>query len=119
MNYIDILLILIILLSLWSSIQKGFILGTIELICWLGGLVLAFISYPYVVLLLKKFDTVQGHWTIALSFLITLVLIRILLSYLAERFLTYIKPESHLTQINKIAGILPGIVTGIVFASIK
>lgn len=118
MNYIDILLILIVLLSLWSSIQKGFILGTIELICWLGGLVLAFVSYPYIILLLEKFDAAQGQWTVALSFLITLVLIRLLLSYLAERLLTYIKPQAHLTQINKIAGILPGIITGIVFASI-
>lgn len=118
MNYIDILLILIVLLSLWNCIQKGFILGTTELICWLGGLVLAFISYPYFVLLLKKLDTTQGQWTIALSFLTTLLLIRVVLAYLSERFLSYVPPRSHLTRINKIAGTLPGIITGIIFASI-
>ncbi|MBC7914539.1 MAG: CvpA family protein [Pyrinomonadaceae bacterium] len=118
MNYIDAILILIMLLSLWTGVQKGFILGAIELFCWLVGLVFSFWAYPFLVSFLEKYFPSAGIWTVPLAFLITLIVIRIALAFLAERFLKAIPQHIHTKQVNKISGALPGLLSGVVYAAL-
>lgn len=118
MNYIDALLIIIVLLSVWSGIQKGFIFGVIELVCWLGGLLLTFVTYPYLVSFIEKYMPAFSIWAILLAFLTSLIVIRLIFSYLAEQLLRYIPARLHGTQLNKLSGIVPGFVNGIIYAAI-
>lgn len=118
MNYIDLLLVIIVILSLWSGIQKGFILGMVELSCWLGGLLLTFLLYPYVVSLLESQNIATGLWAIGLSFLTALLVIRLVLSFLAERFLNYVPPNIHTDKVNKFSGAFPGLLSGTIYAAI-
>lgn len=118
MNYIDILLILIVILSIWSGIQKGFILGIIDLLGWLGGLLLTFLLYPFVVTLFRTYIPSIGPWTVPIAFLLTLILIRITLFYIATLILKQVPPASHTRPVNKFAGVIPRFISGIVYAAI-
>ncbi|MBC8054759.1 MAG: CvpA family protein [Sphingobacteriaceae bacterium] len=118
MNYIDALLGIIVLLSAWGGIQKGFILGTIDLVGWLGGLMLTFLLYPALVSLVKKLTDSDNFWTVPLTFLFLLIVIRFFLSYVAQNVLQKISPDSHTTKANKIAGAIPGFISGIVYAAL-
>ena len=54
MNYVDVLLLLVIALAVWTGWKKGFILGTINLIIWTGSLLAGFILYQQAGSLLKN-----------------------------------------------------------------
>lgn len=118
MNYIDALLIIIVLLSIWSGIQKGFVLGIIELVCWVGGLILTFLMYPYLVSFVEKFIPSISAWAVLFAFLTSLIVTRIILSYLADKLLTQIPAQIHTTPVNKISGIVPGAINGVIYAAI-
>ena len=45
MNWVDILLIIVFLLSVWAGWRNGFILGSVYLLTWTGCFILAYIFY--------------------------------------------------------------------------
>ena len=47
MNWVDIALLLVVLLAVWGGWQRGFILGVLDLINWVGSILLGFLFYPY------------------------------------------------------------------------
>jgi uncharacterized membrane protein required for colicin V production len=53
MNWVDLVLILVILLAIWGGWRRGFILGTLDLVNWLGSVLLGFLFYPYLANFLK------------------------------------------------------------------
>ena len=118
MNFVDFILIAFVLFSAWSGWLKGFILGSLELIKFVAGLVLAFLAYPYIVQLLQKYFPSLGIWTVPLSFIIGLLFIRIVLSLAANLLLRNIPDGVHTNTINHLLGILPGAVNGIIWATI-
>ncbi|MEJ6981825.1 CvpA family protein [Pedobacter sp. P351] len=119
MNYIDLLLLIIIALSIRSGIQKGFILGMVELICWLGSLLLTFFVYPYIVSFLDTQRIASGFWALGLTFLLTLFAIRFALSYLSEWFLVSITPDLHTNKLNRVSGMIPGLLSGVIYAALS
>ena len=54
LNWIDLFLILVVVLSVWAGLRKGFILGTLDLITWVGSLLAGFFFYRYVASYLEK-----------------------------------------------------------------
>jgi uncharacterized protein YkwD len=118
LNWIDLLLVVIVLLSLWSGYKSGFIAGFLDLFVWLGSLCAALFCYQYVGVWLEKIFPKLGVWTLPLAFLIALILIRILLSFIARRISYTIPKETHRSEVNKVAGIVPGAINGIVWATI-
>ena len=114
MNYIDVILILIILLSAWSGMQKGFILGVADLFCWLGGLIATFLVYPFIL----KYLPVTGAWTVFLTFILTLIAIRLVLAFVANQVLKRVPAPTHLLAVNKTLGIVPGLISGLIYGSI-
>src|SRR4051812_8322655 len=87
MNMIDLLLILIILLSVWSGWQKGFILGAANLVTWAGSLLIGFFCYPYLAAFLDKHVTSLGVWTLPVAFVVTIILARVILSLILNPML--------------------------------
>ena len=55
MNLIDVVLIIVVLLAVWSGWRKGFVIGAFELISWIGTLVIGFVGYKYLAVLLERF----------------------------------------------------------------
>ena len=117
MNVIDIILILIILFAIWSGISKGFIAGMAGLICWLGSLLLTFWLYRHVAEFLEA--TIMANlWTVPLSFLATLLLAGVLLSLLGNQVLYALPRSIHHNRLNKLFGVLPGAIVGVLYAAV-
>ena len=122
MNWVDFILLIILLLSIVSSVRQGFILSTLDLLCWVGSLILAFSLYSPLTGLLDTYAPAIGVWSTPISFIIILVSSRVILDSLAHRFLLKIPANTHTTLVNRLLGILPGVINGflwvVVFSSL-
>jgi uncharacterized protein YkwD len=118
MNWIDIILVLIIILAAWSGYKRGFILGSLELLSWIGSLAAAFYLYQYLAVLLQKIFPILGVWTMPLAFLIVLILLRVIFASVINLILRNTHRDAHHTTANKSLGILPGAINGIIYAVI-
>lgn len=118
MNFIDILLLIIIITAIVGGYRRGFILGGFDLVRWIGSILIAFWLYQYLALWLSKLFDGGDVWIPAISFLITLVAAGSFLRYLESRALTRIPAPAHRSSINRLLGIFPGIVNGAIIAAI-
>jgi uncharacterized membrane protein required for colicin V production len=117
MNLIDFVLIIVVLLSIWGGWRKGFVVGAFELISWIGTLLIGFLGYKYLAAFLDRFFSL-GVWTLPVSFILTLILARILLGLIINNLLKITPVETHYNVVNKTFGILPGIVNGAIYATL-
>src|SRR5690606_30934336 len=117
MNIIDIILLLIISLAIWRGIANGFFVGVARLISWLGSLVLTFLSYHHISELFGAGPT-TSVWAVPLSFLLTLLVIGSILSFLSNRMLAAIPAKVHRHRLTKFLGVVPGLATGVLYAAI-
>jgi uncharacterized protein YkwD len=118
MNLIDILLVLIVLLAVWAGWAKGFIYGITDLLIWLGSLLMGFFVYQYAGEFLRGLFPSLGVWTLPLGFVLTIIFSRILFSFILYRFVRTAPKEAHQTVANRAFGILPGVITGSIYAAI-
>ncbi|GAA4414327.1 hypothetical protein GCM10023187_43630 [Nibrella viscosa] len=117
LTFIDLLLILIVLLSVWSGWQKGFIFGIIDLLSLLAGLLIALYLYQYLAVSLDRYIPSLGVWTMPVAFLLTLIMARIVLSSITSRALRDVPVETHYHSVNRLLGIIPGFIMGVLYAS--
>ncbi|WP_207426832.1 CvpA family protein [Pedobacter sp. SYSU D00535] len=117
MNIVDIILLLILFIAIYSGYRKGFILGLIELITWVGTLVLCFLLYPKVSVFMSRFVS-SGLWSVLIAFLVTIVIVRLIAALLIDQFLHRIPTEYHEKPANRILGFVPGAVNGLVYAAL-
>lgn len=118
MNYIDLLLFIIVLLSVLSGWQRGFIAGFADLFIMAASLVAAFRFYPYVAGFMTRHVASLGVWTIPLSFILVVILARILLSLLIAPALNTLPAAAHTNVVNRVLGIIPGFINGLIYAII-
>jgi uncharacterized protein YkwD len=118
MNLIDVLLILIVVLAMWAGWAKGFLLGASDLSVWLGSLLIGFFCYQYTGSALQKTFPALGVWTLPLAFVLTIILSRLLLAFIFHRFLRHTPREAHRGNINRVFGVIPGTITGCIYAAI-
>lgn len=118
MNLIDVLLVLIVVLAMWAGWAKGFILGIADLAVWLGSLLLGFLFYQDLGSLLQKGFPSLGVWNLPLAFTLTILLSRLLFSFLLRRFLQHTPRETHEASVNRAFGVIPGLITGSIYAAI-
>ncbi|MDQ6609812.1 MAG: CvpA family protein [Bacteroidota bacterium] len=118
MNIIDILLILIVVFAVWAGWRKGFIYSITDLIIWLGSLRMGFFLYQNVGELLRKIIPSLGVWVLPLGFLFTIIFSRILFSFILYRIVRTAPKEAHHSIANRAFGMLPGLITGAVYAAI-
>jgi uncharacterized protein YkwD len=90
----------------------------LDLLRWLGSLLLAFLLYNPVARLIDSVTDLSEIWLQPLAFLIVLVAASLLIGYLGGQFLKRLPRETHERKINKFLGILPGFVSGAVMAAI-
>ncbi|HET7897713.1 MAG TPA: CvpA family protein [Flavisolibacter sp.] len=118
MNLIDVLLLLIVALAMWAGWVKGFVIGITDLVVWLGSLLTGFLFYQQLATALVKFFPAIGVWLFPISFFVTVLLARLLFSAIFNRFIRHTTPETHLSPVNKALGVVPGLITGSVYAAI-
>jgi uncharacterized protein YkwD len=118
MNWVDFVLIIIVLLTVWSAWSRGFILEILGLINWVGSLVLAFIFYPYTASLLAKVFPSLELWKLPLGFIITAIIARILIGLITRQIALATSAYTNQSLLNKSLGIIPGFINGIILAAI-
>ncbi|HUB61930.1 MAG TPA: CvpA family protein [Puia sp.] len=118
MQGVDLLFLVVIILSAWSGWRSGFIYAAIGLILWVGSLAAAFCLYPYAVRPLARLAPGLGVWTLPVAFLAVLLAARLLLWLFFSRLLAMLPPEAHTNPVNKLLGILPGLINGVVAAAV-
>jgi uncharacterized protein YkwD len=117
MNWIDVLLALVILLSVLAGWYRGFIIGSLSLLSWTGSLVLGYLFYNYTAKGLAKFFTL-GPWLLPLAFIITCLIARILIGFLARLIIRTIPESANRNAVNRLLGIVPGAINGWLYSII-
>ncbi len=118
MNWVDLSLVLIFLLALWSGWHRGFILGTLDLTGWIGSFVLGYIFYPHTATLLGKWFPSLGVWLLPVAFLLTAGIAKLILSLIISRIIRAIPAETRQAGANRLLGIVPGAITGWIYTII-
>ncbi len=118
MNWVDVLLVIVVILSILTGWRKGFILGTLDLATWVGSVLAGFIFYRNVASFLEKYLPFFGVWTFPVAFVLTIILGRIILSLLTGSLLKITPEEAHRNTANQFLGVLPGAVNGAINATI-
>ena len=118
MNYIDLILIAIVCLSAYTGWRHGFIFSLIELVNWTGSLVIGFLLYPWLSTFVLKIVEIKSFWTTPLIFLASIILARIMLAFILDNLLKKVPGSAHQNLTNKILGIIPGTVNGVIFAAL-
>lgn len=118
LNYIDIILILIIISSVMTGYYRGFILGILDIIRWVGSLVLGFLFYKYLIFFFNTYLDWDSVWVAPVAFFITVIFFSILIQSLGFAVIRRLPPTIHGRKGNKILGVVPGIFNGVVTAAI-
>jgi uncharacterized protein YkwD len=118
MNYIDLILLAIIAIITWLDFKRGFIESSLLLISWVGSLVIAFWAYPDLSKIFHRFIPSVDFWTEPLSFILILVISRGILARAASWVIDQVPDKTHHHIINKVFGIAPGIVNGLIWSAL-
>jgi uncharacterized protein YkwD/uncharacterized membrane protein required for colicin V production len=110
MNYIDLIILALLVIAALRGMQIGFWPLTIRLVSFLTAIAVAFVTYPRVSDLLSTYTDLFPSFTKAVGFLIVFIivqfLVRAILVLLAER-LPY---AAHTSPVNKLFAIFPALV---------
>jgi len=118
MNWVDLVLILIVLLAIWGGWERGFILGTLDLVNWLGSILIGFLFYPYLANFLKLIFPSLGVWLLPLAFILTIIIARLIIGMITSRIAWAASGRANESNINRFFGIIPGFINGVVYATI-
>ena len=118
MNYVDIILMVVVALAIWAGWRRGFILGTVNLLVWIGSLFLGFIFYGYVNKWFQQLFPALGVWNTPIAFIVTIIAARMLLSLFFNTVLKRTPDKVHTHGANRFLGIFPGAVNGFIWATI-
>lgn len=116
-NFIDAFLVLVILLNAWSGWHRGFILGLLDLVRWIGSFLAALYFYQPVSRLLGLVTDWTEVWNQPVAFLLIVVLTGLIIQLIAHAFLRRLSKDVHNHRVNHLLGILPGLASGLLIAA--
>jgi uncharacterized protein YkwD len=115
MNWVDILLIVVILLAIWAGWAQGFIHGMLSLLTWVGSIIIGYLFHPYLANTLAKMFNL-GVWLLPLAFVIMVIVARLILGWLAGFIYRTIPENANHNRVNKFFGMIPGAINGWIYA---
>ncbi|MES2430241.1 MAG: CvpA family protein [Bacteroidota bacterium] len=116
MNYIDVLLLGVLILNIWIGFQRGFVRSIIDLLKWGGAFFIALFFYQDISGVIDANFKIEKRWLYPVSFFTLLFSSLLLLSLIGLVFKKLIRSIDHKALPNRIAGTVPGFFTGIVTA---
>lgn len=117
-NYIDALLVLIILVYGAFGWYRGFILGLLDLIRWIGSFAAALYFYQPLANAISRVIGWEEIWSQPLAFILIVVFAGFLIQYFGILLLKRLSPGFHERSFNRVLGVLPGLASGAIFAAI-
>jgi len=118
MNWIDIILLIVMIMSIVASYNRGLIISLLDLLSWIGSFIIAFLAYKPMSNLMLEYIPALNYWAVPLTFVFLVTLARILFDTVCYSIIKNVPPRAHLSFLNKLLGIIPGIVNGLVWAVI-
>jgi uncharacterized protein YkwD len=117
MNWVDIVLLVVILLATWAGWAQGFIIGSLGLLTWIASLVLGYVFYPRTALFLERFLEL-GAWQMPVAFILTCLIARLVIGLISAAIIRSIPERVNSGGVNRFLGIIPGIIKGWIWAVI-
>jgi uncharacterized protein YkwD len=117
-NWVDFILVLIVVLSAAAGWQRGFILSFLDLVRWIGSWLAGLGAYKWVSGWLGALTDWTETWRNPIAFMIVVVVAGILSQLLGRLLLRKVPRDIHLSRTNRLLGTLPGLVNGFVMAAI-
>ncbi|MFL6228552.1 MAG: CvpA family protein [Pyrinomonadaceae bacterium] len=117
-NYVDVLLVVVVLLSAAAGYRRGFILGVLDLVRWVGSLVAGLRFYQPLARWLAPRVQWDAAWTPPIAFLITAIAAGVLIHVVGSLLLRRVGDEAHERRVNRAFGVLPGLANGLISAAI-
>ena len=117
-NFINVLLVLLVLLSVLIGWQRGLIRGLLDLTRWAGGLLLGLRFYQPVARWLGPRVGWSEVWDRPVAFILTVVVAGVLIQLLGHMLLRRLPESVHERRLNKLLGLMPGFVSGMIVAAI-
>lgn len=117
-NYVDGLLVLLVLLSAAEGYRRGLLRGLLDLARWVGGLLLALRYYQQVARWLGPHLSWPEVWDKPAAFLLTSVAAGIAIQLAGHLLLGRLSESAHERRANRALGVLPGLASGLVSAAI-
>jgi uncharacterized protein YkwD len=117
-NSVDLLLLLIVLLSAFFGWRRGLILGLLDLLQWVGSLLLGLRFYQGVSRFLASFINWSDVWLRPLAFILTATFAGALIHLLGYLLLRRVPKATHERLLNRWLGMVPGFLNGLITAAI-
>jgi len=115
LNWVDYLILFVLILYAYDGYANGFIDAILDLLGFILSFLIGLKFYGFIAgILFQKFSLSQG-FSNALGFLIITILAQFIVGTLVKNYLYFNPP--FLRSINKLFGILPGILSGAIFIS--
>jgi len=118
LNYIDVLLCIVVLLSLILGWRRGFVLSFLDLLRWIGGLLVGLRYYHSVAGFLEPYLPIPPVWIGPIAFLLTAAVAGLLIQLIGILLIRPLSPGIHRNRINRLLGLLPGFISGVIGAAI-
>jgi uncharacterized protein YkwD len=116
-NYIDALLVFIVLLSVFFGWHRGFILGLLDLGRWIGSFLAALYFYQPVSRVVGRLTGWESVWNQPLAFILIVITASLLIQIVGNYLLRRLPPDIHKRRVNQLLGILPGFASGLITAA--
>jgi uncharacterized protein YkwD len=117
-NFVDVLLVLVILLNVWLGWHRGFILGLLDLARWILSFLAALYFYQPIAGWLALVTDWTEVWNQPVAFIIIVVAVSLTVQLAAAKFLRRLPPDVHQRRVNQVFGVLPGAANGLITAAI-
>jgi uncharacterized protein YkwD len=117
-NWVDILLVVIILVNAALGWRRGFILSVLDLIRWIGSWLAALFLYKSFSAALSYVVDWSEVWRQPAAFILVIFLSGIAIHLVGRAILSSIPASMHLHPFNRILGTVPGLVSGVIMAAI-
>ena len=117
-NFIDALLITLVLLSVLRGWYQGLILGLLGLLRLIGSFLLALRFYQSAAQLLGQFVNWPEAWIAPAAFLLIFLLAGLAINLLGYALIRRLPQRVHERRTNRLLGLVPGFVRGVINATI-
>ncbi len=113
-NYIDLIIILVLLYFATEAFRHGFWIILVDFISFLGSIVFSFWSYKFVVLFLKSNFSLSSSISNAAGFLLVAIISESILSFLLAKLLTKLPERYWKNKIIKFFAVIPALGEGLI-----
>ena len=118
-NYIDALIVLLMLLSVWQGWHRGFLLGLLDLVRWAASLLFGLRFYRHVAMWMgPRVELWPDVWDAPVAFLLTAGFAGLLIQLAGYALLRRLPEDVHERRTNRVLGLAPGAVNACIAAAI-